>query len=101
MRKNQITAYRGCSICEIENGEFGHSWTLDKEVAHFFADAHNGKVVTVNLCGLSNFAVWLDTSESEIIATGVMNADIVQIEDAAHNSIDMEWSKRKHITPLR
>ena len=101
MRKNQITAYRGCSINEIESGEFGHSWTLDKEVAHFFADAHHGKVVAVTLRRSSHCACWLDTSESEIIATGVTKADIVQIEDAAHSQINMEWSKRKHVTPMR
>lgn len=101
MRKKEIIVFRGCSIKEIESGEFGYSWTLDKEVAHFFADAHDGKVVTAKMSVLSHFAVWMDTAESELIITGVNESDIISIESANHQITNMEWTKRKHLTPLQ
>lgn len=100
MRKKEIKVFRGCSIKEIESGEFGYSWTLDKEVARFFADAHSGKVVTVTISASSHFAVWLDTSESEIIITGIDESDILSVENANHQINNMNWTERKHLTPL-
>ena len=101
MRKKEINVFRGCSIKEIESGEFGYSWTLDNEVAHFFADAHSGKVVTAKVSGLSHFAVWLDTAESELIITGMDESDILSVENANHQIDNMNWTKRKHLTPLQ
>jgi hypothetical protein len=33
----EVTIYRGCSVAEIENGTFRFSWTIDKNIAYFFA----------------------------------------------------------------
>ncbi|MBE7566815.1 hypothetical protein [Acidithiobacillus sp. HP-11] len=101
MRKKEIMVFRGCSTKELENDEFGYSWTLDKEVAHFFADAHDGKVVTAKVSGLSHFAVWMDTAESEMIITGIDESDILSIENTNYQITNMEWTKRKHLTPLQ
>lgn len=32
-----LKVYRGCSLTEIENGELRYSWTLNKDIATFFA----------------------------------------------------------------
>jgi len=34
---DQIKVFRGCSKKEIKNGVFRFSWTLDREIAYFFA----------------------------------------------------------------
>jgi hypothetical protein len=37
---NEVTIYRGCSVKEIESGDFRLSWTLNKDVAIFFANEY-------------------------------------------------------------
>ncbi|OCX68709.1 hypothetical protein A6M27_10775 [Acidithiobacillus thiooxidans] len=101
MRKKEINVFRGCSTKELENDELGYSWTLDREVAHFFADAHCGKVITAKVSGLSHFAVWLDTAESELIITEIDKSDILSVENANHKINNMKWFERKHLTPLQ
>jgi hypothetical protein len=37
---SQVTIYRGCSLSEIESGDYRFSWSLDKSVAEFFANKY-------------------------------------------------------------
>ena len=100
-RLRGVTVYRGCSDAEIAAQELGYSWTLDKEVAGFFASVHKGKILTATfLAGMAGGA-WLDTAESEIIWTAQWDDDVVTaIEDAPAQAVGMNWDKRKHLTPL-
>ena len=92
---------QGCSDAEIDARELGYSWTLDKEVADFFASAHGGKILTAAFrAGMADGA-WLDTAESEIIWTPMWDDQVVTtIEAAPTKTVGMAWDKRKHLTPL-
>ncbi|MDA8379107.1 MAG: hypothetical protein M0Z50_19120 [Planctomycetia bacterium] len=97
-----VTVYRGCSDAEIDAQELGYSWTLDKEVAGFFASIHGGKILTATFGARMGDGAWLDTAESEIIWTAQWDDDVVTaIEDAPAQAVGMNWDKRKHLTPSR
>lgn len=72
----ELTIYRGMYREEFENKDYGFSWTLDKNVAEFFADGyiHNynkinekGIVVELNICKKDVIAYLNERSEKEII----------------------------------
>jgi hypothetical protein len=37
---SELTIYRGCSLAEIESEKFRYSWTLNKDIANFFANEY-------------------------------------------------------------
>lgn len=37
---DELTIYRGCSLTEIQSGKYRFSWTLNKNVANFFANEY-------------------------------------------------------------
>jgi len=102
-RLGGVTVYRGCSDIEIdapqEDQGLGYSWTLDRDVAEWFAHVHLGKVITARLDRKD--AVWLDTAESEVIWPMACVDVILAIEPPAGEQKRMDWDTRRHITPLQ
>ena len=101
-RRSGVTVYRGCSESEIQAQELGYSWTLDREVAAWFAQVHHGKILTVTFSPSLSDGAWLDTAESEIIwPVGWDDVQDMLVEDAPEHTTAMQWDKRRHITPLQ
>ena len=100
-RLDGATLYRGCSEAEIDSPELGLSWTLDREVADFFARIHHGKVISTTFDKRAMGGAWLDTAESEVILTIWKDPDDLTrlIEDAQGAKKDMTWDTRLHLTP--
>jgi hypothetical protein len=70
---NVVTIYRGCSVGEIKNQTFRYSWSLDKDVAEFFANKRKTEegfptqVVEIKACK-SKIIAYLDgREEKEVI----------------------------------
>nr|WP_315232364.1 hypothetical protein [uncultured Flavobacterium sp.] len=68
-----VTIYRGCSVGEIKNQTFRYSWSLDKDVAEFFANKRKTEegiptqVVEIKACK-SKIIAYLDgREEKEVI----------------------------------
>jgi hypothetical protein len=70
---NEFKVYRGCSLTEIESGLFRYSWTLDADIAHFFAHEYRRnshldcKVVEKTIKKNDVLAYFSDREESEIL----------------------------------
>jgi hypothetical protein len=70
---NEFKVYRGCSIAEIESGLFRYSWSLDVDVARFFAyeyrrNSHlDCKVVEKTIKKNDVLAYFSGRKESEIL----------------------------------
>lgn len=98
LKKKDVIVYRGCSEKEHESGFYGVSWTLDPEVAEFFARCQikNCVILTAKITG----AIWLETVESEIIALEVCSDDIVAV-DSADKKLDkkMDWDLMVPVRP--
>lgn len=43
-----VTIYRGMTVSEYQNKDFGVSWTLKEKIAHFFAHVYLRNIDTVN-----------------------------------------------------
>lgn len=98
-RTKPILAYRGCHKVEAAGKEFGYSWTLDKEVAEFFArfaPDGNGVVITGRLTRID---AWLDTPESEIICYGGQPDDFTVSAPILDEQPQMQWESRIHMRP--
>ncbi|OFC40740.1 hypothetical protein BAE30_16380 [Acidithiobacillus caldus] len=100
------TLYRGCSAAEIiaarAGGCLGYSWTLDREVADFFADAHSGgAVLTAHYDDSIAAGVWLDTKESEVVWPGAKWKHVVSESQPSKSWMErgMCWDKRQVIKP--
>lgn len=94
----RIQAYRGCT----PDGVKGMSWTLDMEVAEFFAQRYREPgVEPVIATAAIKSPIWLNTAESEIIGLEVDAADILSVEplDASKPEVYMEWETRRPIVP--
>lgn len=81
----RVTLFRGTSVSERENGNFGISWTTNKQTAEFFAfrfqkkkhDAKDGVVLTTEISKHDVLAVFTDRSEDEIlINTDTLNLNL-------------------------
>jgi hypothetical protein len=59
---HNVTIYRGCSAAEIKNEKYRYSWTLDKEVADFFANKRKTEL------GIPTQVVKMIVCKSKIIA---------------------------------
>jgi hypothetical protein len=69
---DQITIYRGMSSVEIDSGNYGISWTLDKKIAQFFTNYYrnglkDGLVVEKSVLKKDIIAYFSDRKEKEII----------------------------------
>lgn len=68
-----VTIYRGCTKAEAESGNYGISWTTDKNVAEFFAheyirrDTDNGVVMEAQISKSLICAVILGRDEKEVV----------------------------------
>ncbi|MEC5167232.1 hypothetical protein RCH18_002984 [Flavobacterium sp. PL11] len=72
-----VTIYRGCSLKEIKSNNFRFSWSLDKNVADFFAFDYNK-----NLKIKSNIVV-RTVSKNSLIAyfNGRDEQEVIYIQD--------------------
>jgi hypothetical protein len=70
---NEVIIYRGCSLNEIESKQYRYSWSLDKEVACFFAfkyhrnDGIECGVIEKKVSKNSLLAYFNDRAEAEVI----------------------------------
>lgn len=71
-----IRIYRGCSIQEIKSGKFRFSWTLNKDVADFFAHKYSrnslikSEVVQKTVSKSKLIAYFNDRDEEEVLYIG-------------------------------
>ena len=69
----QVLIYRGCSMTEINGGNFRFSWTLDRKTAEFFAFENNKNIaiecniVERTVSKMSLIAYFQDGGEEEVI----------------------------------
>jgi hypothetical protein len=70
---SEVTIYRGCSLEEIDSGNYRYSWSLDKSVAEFFAKKYirnrnvKGGVIELTVPKSKLWAYFNDRNEQEII----------------------------------
>lgn len=68
-----VTIYRGCSMQEINSGKFRFSWTLNKDVADFFAHKYSrnslikSKIVQKTVSKSKLIAYFNDRDEEEVL----------------------------------
>ena len=65
-----MTLYRGCSTKEAEFGNFGFSWSLNRQVAEFFAfrkDQSDTAVYSIHADKEDIMAIILERSEDEAL----------------------------------
>jgi len=82
-----FTIYRGMTREEYDSGDFGISWTLDKDQGHFFAfvyirnhsTAHMPKVVVRATVKKSAVIAYFEGSEKEIIAVEMKHGDLTDV----------------------
>jgi hypothetical protein len=69
----EVSIYRGCSVTEINGGNFRFSWTLDRKMAEFFAFEYNknleieSNIVERTVSKKSLIAYFPENGEEEVI----------------------------------
>ena len=100
LKHTVVTIYRGCDEDEAETTDdsYGYSWTLNREVAEFFAwrRPKNGHVLTAQVPG--HLLAWLDSPESEVVAIGVESSMGVTTRKHQYGGGAVAWSKMRVIT---
>ena len=97
LRGKTLLAWRGASPREAADsggGDLGKSWTTDIRIAEFFARRHpdgDGVVIRARVVD----PIWLETKESEIVAFGAWDHEIVPDT----GSPPLAWDAIKPIPP--
>ena len=93
VRRKNLRVYRG--VDAKEDPLDGLSWTLDPDVARWFAQRRTapGVVITAEVAALA----WLDTSEHEVISAYIDR--VIDVEPVSTGNIQIDWCNRPRLRP--